>query len=240
MAEPSSLEAPYNVVTDNLEQVVCPDDVMSITTEGSNWCFVEAEEGEMPVEEMLMSDAEEKSDEEWSEMPEPTVEEKPEPSMEAASSALVLWSNPFELGHPLLAQCEGHGGDVTSSWAQALEGFPAVPSIFCLGRIEVSPAAAGCRPSSATLSVVARVAVFNDSPCTWPEETALRIVAGDCLGLPELHCGGLPPGCGAELVLDLEVPAEATRGMGGRSCWVLADADGEPFGPVLVVEVMWT
>lgn len=239
MVEAASLEAPYNVLTENSEQVLCPDDAASITTEGSNWCLVEAEEGEVTAEEYVIhSDAE--NDDEWSEAAS-NAGVMPDVSIEKASlSASLLWANPFELGHPLLAQCEEHVGDITDSWAKALQGFPTVPSIFCLGRLAVSLAAEDAETPS-TISVVARAAVFNNGTCTWPDSAALRIVAGDSFGLHSLPCGGLPPGCGAELVLDLAVPATAAdRGMGGRSAWVLIDGDGEPFGPVLVVEVIWT
>lgn len=224
------------------------DDVVSITTEGSNWCFVEAEEGDMPAEESLKSSSEEENDDEWSEagsdpflMPEASMEPKPVPTIEVSPSAAILRSSPFELGHPLLAQCSEHGGDITSSWAKALEGFPTVSSIFSLGRLSVSPTCMvrAANGAPVALPMVARAVVFNNGLCTWPEATELRIVAGDPFGLHSLPCGNLPPGCGAELVLDLAVPAAAAPGTGSRSAWVLTDGNGEPFGPVLVVEVVW-
>lgn len=244
MAETSPFDAPFQILTENAESIeaACPDEVMSVTTEGSNWCFVEMEKGEMPQEDELKSDSEEAENDENetdSDSSELDISVEQISEVQVSPSALLLSFNAFELGHPLLSQCAGHGGDITDSWAKALEGFPAVPSIFCLGRLAVSPSDT-TSGSLATVPVTARCAVFNHGPCTWPEATALRIVAGDPLGLDHLPCGGLPPKCGAELVLDLAVPTAGPGGSGGRSAWVLTDGNGEPFGPILVVEVMWT
>jgi len=57
-----------------------------------------------------------------------------------------------------------------------------------------------------------------------------------------MHIGDLQPGQGADLQLDLHVPADCCcpgTGYGTRSGWVLTDDIGRPFGPLLVLEVMW-
>lgn len=219
------------------------DDADSVATDDSEWLILEAEEGELVAEERLKTDSE---DEDWNQtisapLLSPMMEEggakNPEPK-EAGPSAILLQADAFRLGHGCLAQCGDHGGDITACWAKALEGFPAVSSIFNLGRIVVSPEAAAT--GNSTLSVVAPAVVFNNGGVAWPEATTLRIVAGDPFGFDVLPCGGVWQGCAAELVLDLTVPVVPTSGWtGGRSAWVLTDGEGTPFGPLLVVEVVW-
>lgn len=167
-----------------------------------------------------------------------TVEE---PSVELSPSALCLWAHPFKCGHPWLQQSFEHGGDITESWSSAIEGFPSVTHVLNLGRVTISSAAA-CADASTVLPLTVRATVQNSGASPWADATSLRILAGDSFGLHELPCGGLPAGCGAELVLDLAVPAKRPAHLvtqGTRSAWVLADANEEPFGPIFVVEVMW-
>ncbi|CAE7577392.1 unnamed protein product [Symbiodinium natans] len=63
-----------------------------------------------------------------------------------------------------------------------------------------------------------------------------------CLDLLARELGqAVMPGAQVELSLQLEVPK---RGEGdgsdfARHVWVLADANNEPFGPLLVAEVVW-
>lgn len=141
---------------------------------------------------------------------------------------------PLYLGSHLLAECEGFRGDITKHWAAALEGFPRVTSAFCLGRILVLR---GDCNSGAT--AVAHAVVINNGSAAWPTGTALRIVAGDAYGFGAMHVGPLAPGQGADLVLDVVLPADAEPGCGKRSAWVLTDDYGEPFGPLLALEVIW-
>lgn len=231
MAEPCSEASTYNVLVESSleDSFGVPDDVASVATE--EWMLVDGEEedGELVCEDNCS---------ETSSDLEPTVEVQPQAIVEVpALAACVHWSAPLSLGHGSLAQCSGYSGDITASFAQALEGFPGVPSIFCLGRVCIFPDDAA--DGTAALPVAARVVVFNNGSFAWPEETFLRCVAGNSLGLETMPCGGLLPGDGAELVLDLAVPAAGQRGTGERSAWVLTDANHAPFGPVLALEVVW-
>mmetsp|Transcript_55421 Transcript_55421/g.164759 ORF Transcript_55421/g.164759 Transcript_55421/m.164759 type:complete len:279 (-) Transcript_55421:112-948(-) len=181
--------------------------------------------------------AEEAEEPEGSE--EPEAAEEPEEMPEAAlplqtAAAALLAGAPLHLGSNLLAECEGFRGDITKQWAAAFEGFPCVVGAFCLGRLLVLP---GRRPGGAP--AVARAVVINNGCTAWPAATALRIVAGDAYGFGAMHVGSLLPGEGADLALDLVLPTDGQSGSGRRSAWVLTDDCGEPFGPLLVLEVVW-
>jgi len=220
------------------------------TADESQWLFVQAEGEEIVVEERLTSDSEDDGWEAWvrhrtnastarlPETSESSIVQIPMKSAEvqAEPSAILLSDGAFVHCHSCVMLCDG-GADITASWADALEGFPAVCSIYSLGRIAINPEARYA--GTLALPVVARIAVLNNGKCAWPEATALRIVAGDPFGFDALACGGVLPGCGAEFTLDLSVPACGDRGTGVRSAWVLTDDHGRPFGPLLVVEVVW-
>lgn len=94
-------------------------------------------------------------------------------------------------------------------------------------------------PGREALLGIIRVVVRNDGDMTWPKETTLRLVAGCGFGFDSLGLGPLAPGHMAELVVDVMVPAVASSHAGERSAWVLEDGLGRPFGPLLVLEVLW-
>lgn len=216
-----------------LVEAVHPDDAASIATVESQWLLVETEEGD-PLGDIA-------ADEKAEEAPEDSgtaAEESPEVSDLCAALDRCA---PLQLGSPLLVECEGRCGDVSAQWAPAFEHFPHVSGAFRLGCVSVSPAAHG---ASGVLAV-SRVVVRNTGAFPWPAQTALRIVAGDACGFDSLRVGALAPGHAAELVLDLSlIPVDAAGplcvGCGRRSAWVLEDGRGEPFGPLLVLEAMWT
>lgn len=207
---------------------VRPDDVESVATEESQWMLVDAEDE-------VQSDIEKVGEECCSDAPLLSVLEPP--AVRAPSlCAQLLNAAPLELygmkGVSLSPEC---ARDVTVQWAAALAAFPLVTSAACLGRVAF--AAGACTPAFA----LARAAVANGGATAWPEATTLRLVAGDGHGFTELAVGALPPGSGAELVLDLSLgaaPPERSH-QGTRSAWVLEDGNGEPFGPLLVLEVIW-
>mmetsp|Transcript_84449 Transcript_84449/g.262187 ORF Transcript_84449/g.262187 Transcript_84449/m.262187 type:complete len:277 (-) Transcript_84449:171-1001(-) len=151
-----------------------------------------------------------------------------------AAAAALLATAPLHLGSNLLAECEGFRRDATKQWAAALEGFPRMAGAFCLGRLLVLP---GQCPGG--VQAVARAVVINNGRAAWPAATAVRIVAGDAYGFGAMHVGALEPGQGADLALDLVLPTDAEPCSGKRSAWVLTDDHGEPFGPLLVLEVAW-
>eukprot|EP00927_Polykrikos_kofoidii_P019018 TRINITY_DN18864_c0_g1_i1.p1 TRINITY_DN18864_c0_g1~~TRINITY_DN18864_c0_g1_i1.p1 ORF type:complete len:286 (-),score=60.06 TRINITY_DN18864_c0_g1_i1:142-999(-) len=220
------------------------EDAESIATVESQWLLVEAEDGD---------EADDTSSESSIVVADPIAD-----SVAAAgsctggissgfASARLLATDQLQLGFAhnaerMMSECPGYRCDATAQWAQALEAFPAVTSAFCLGRLAVSAVAA----SAASLktaeppTLIARVAIQNIGRNAWPDGTALRIVAGDPYGFDVLPVGGVPPGHGAELALDLRIAASnCVAGCGQRSGWVLTDHCGSPFGPLLVLEVFW-
>lgn len=154
-----------------------------------------------------------------------------------AAKAELLAAAPVRLGSPWLVDCEGFRGEVTHQWAAAFEHFPSIAGAYCLGRVLVAPPAKASGVQG--LEVVARAALRNGGSAAWPVGTSLRIVAGDSYGFDAMHIGPIEPGHGADLTLDLVLPT-ADEQPGKRSAWVLADDCGCPFGPILVLEVIWT
>jgi len=148
-------------------------------------------------------------------------------------SAALLTMSPLQICGAGAWECHECRGDMTAQWAPALAGFPEVAGAVCLGRIVADVAS--------PVLVLARVAVLNNGNCDWPEATALRLTAGDALGFPALPIGAVPVGQGAELTLDLRTftPPDVVPGVGRRSAWVLEDGLGRPFGPLLIMEVVW-
>lgn len=157
-----------------------------------------------------------------------------------AASGVLLAAPPITIGTNYLSESEGFAGDVTACWEEVLKGFPSVKGVYSLGRLAVPPRAPGVL-STRHLPAMLHAIVYNDGDSAWPEGTALRIVAGNSYGFDCMHIGVLPPGCAADLNIDVVVQGSdsMTKGGGVRSAWVLTDNDGMPFGPVLALEVMW-
>lgn len=118
------------------------------------------------------------------------------------------------------------GLDVTCTFAQVLATFPAMGAAHLLGRI-VATAPGGI----ATISL----SIANVGSSSWSSETRLQLAAGEGYGLQTLHVGSVPPGVCVELVLQLLV---SPAGANTQSLWALEDGSGEPFGPMLVLEVV--
>jgi len=89
--------------------------------------------------------------------------------------------------------------------------------------------------------VSASLSLGNSGAITWPPETAMRLILGAGMGFTGLSLGQpVMPGANIDMTLQLEVP-NLGHGDGSaftRSVWVL-EANGEPFGPLLVAEVNW-
>lgn len=119
-------------------------------------------------------------------------------------------------------------GDATAEFASLVAAHPGVKQAFRLGRVAVY----GDRASA-----VVKAYVKNDGAVAWPESCALRIAAGPAHGFPEMPLGSVAPGDAVELVLDLNM-AHLARGTGAQSAWAICDESGQPFGPVLVLEVV--
>merc|ERR1719384_1851110 len=95
-------------------------------------------------------------------------------------------------------------------------------------------------PADGVALAQSHVFVANVGSVTWPEGTTLRLVSGADFSLVELPIGQpVEPGSHAELTLQFRLPLQGeSAGEAVRSAWVL-EAWGEPFGPLLLLEVTW-
>eukprot|EP00811_Abedinium_folium_P005914 NODE_15442_length_1050_cov_1.644637.p1 GENE.NODE_15442_length_1050_cov_1.644637~~NODE_15442_length_1050_cov_1.644637.p1 ORF type:complete len:231 (-),score=51.49 NODE_15442_length_1050_cov_1.644637:229-921(-) len=192
------------------------DEAFSIATEESSW-FI-AEESHTEVGEEL--------------------------GASAPTNSAVVHAALTHLATDFVRECEGFAGEVDAAeLATIYRGFPGVSGAFRLARLAVVPRAPGTERSQG-LPVFLKVAVVNGGDSVWPVGAALRCVAGDAFGLQILPVGGLPAGAPAILTLDLMLESgtaddEAKRHHGVRTVWVLTDANGEPFGPLMMLEVFW-
>ncbi|CAE8589512.1 unnamed protein product [Polarella glacialis] len=227
------------------------DDWQSSATTESQWLLVD----EVDEEDGPASDLEGAESDLEGESCSPAREEEPQ-HCRAAPSARLLTCSPLEVGSDLLVVQEGScGRDLTQLCSPALEAFPDVSCARCIGHVASKGRVTKVVPASLAQLVehltegpqdtasnvfpaVARAIVRNDGQEAWPEETALHLVLGESFGFGMLHIGALLPGHAAEIHLDLGLTAGPSAQCGGRrSAWVLADQHGEPFGPLLVLEV---
>jgi len=117
--------------------------------------------------------------------------------------------------------------DVTPEWQPILSQFNSMKQAFLLGRVFLDSGAT--HPSVMAVHFVLQ----NDGNACWPANTTLCIAAGNPLGCEKVDAGEVPIGSVLEVTLKLELPSglEATR-----SAWSL-ESNGEPFGPLLILEV---
>jgi len=119
-------------------------------------------------------------------------------------------------------------GDITAQCAPVITQYERVNQAFCLGCVAVEHGHAGA-------AAVATATVMNDGTLAWPASSALRLIAGPALGLPEVPLGALAPGEAAQIVMDFAVE-RGQPGESGRSAWTMVDEQGEPFGPLFIFE----
>lgn len=120
-------------------------------------------------------------------------------------------------------------GDVSKELAEFISQYPQVNQAFCLGSLAIVP-------GHANTSALAKVVVTNDGDCPWPEICAIRVVAGPAFNFPELQLGAVPAGETVELVMDFTFGDE-DLGDYQRSVWAMVDENGQPFGPLMFLEV---
>jgi len=119
--------------------------------------------------------------------------------------------------------------DVTEEFAGLISQYPNVNQAYRLGCLAVLHGEPG-------VSAVGKVIVTNDGALPWPECSALRAVSGPAYAFPELPLGPVAAGDTVELVLDLSFgPGEP--GGSAISAWAMVDEQGQPFGPLLLLEV---
>jgi len=122
-------------------------------------------------------------------------------------------------------------GDVTKEFSDFIKSYQNVTQAYRLGCVAFSLSQGG---DGTTVDVVSKIVVQNTGAVAWSDFSSLRSVAGPSHGLPEMMLGAVPAGDKVEIVLDLKI----LEGEGGRSAWVMCDQRGEPFGPVLLFEVV--
>lgn len=148
-------------------------------------------------------------------------------------SADLLGNAVVQLHHPALSQDLSAPRDATTEMAAALAYFPYVTKAHRLGRLIVQREALQGGQAVAT----ALIYVGNDGGVTWPAASRLRLVTGPDMGLYILPIETeVPPGAHVELSLQFVVKSFDPEVKSQRSGWVLENA-GEPFGPLLLLEV---
>jgi len=178
------------------------------------------------------------SEEDWEKasaetIPEPKVpeaqeEDKAEIGPEKSAKVLqaVMTFGNTEQGVFDLAEARG---DVTQEFAGLLSQYPQVNQAFRLGRLAIFHG----EPDASSM---VKVIITNNGTLSWPEVSALRAVSGPAYGFPELALGAVPPGETVELVMDL---AFGLWQAGAAECsgWAMIDEHGQPYGPLLLLEV---
>jgi len=118
--------------------------------------------------------------------------------------------------------------DITDEWRPILSQFNSMKQAFLLGRVFLDS-------NASDPSVMAvHFALGNDGTASWPANTTLRVAAGNPLGCEQVDAGEVPVGSVLEVTLKLDLPSGIEA---NRSAWAL-ESNGEPFGPMLILEVL--
>jgi len=117
--------------------------------------------------------------------------------------------------------------DVTAEWTPILSQFNSMKQAVLLGRVFLDGGAN--HPSV----MAVHFTLGNDGTASWPANTTLRIAAGHSLGCDQVDAGEVPVGSVLEVTLKLDLPNGLDA---NRSAWAL-ESNGEPFGPMLILEV---
>jgi hypothetical protein len=119
--------------------------------------------------------------------------------------------------------------DVTGDYSGLIAQYANVDQAYCLGRLAILH-------GESDVSALTKVIVTNNGSLPWPETSSLRAIAGPVYDFPDLPLGAVAAGDAVELVLDLNFgPGHA--GEGKVSGWAMIDEKGQPFGPLLLLEV---
>mmetsp|Transcript_70952 Transcript_70952/g.125447 ORF Transcript_70952/g.125447 Transcript_70952/m.125447 type:complete len:726 (-) Transcript_70952:227-2404(-) len=167
--------------------------------------------------------------EEWEKMDDLDIAEQPEGVQE--KSARAIYAN-VELSHlEASADFAEARGDVTNEFGHLLANYPKLKQAYRLGRIAVQHT-----QQDATANV--KTIITNNGSKAWPAASSLRLVAGPDLGFPELALGPVPSGETVEICMDLKLGSSDAAGSTSLTAWAMVDeAAGEPFGPLLVLEL---
>lgn len=155
-------------------------------------------------------------------------------------SAVMRQTHSLTFLHPALSEDSNNAGDVSAELSYMLQSIqhehPTVSRAIRLGQIFVLREAT--RPADRLLAQ-SFAHIFNDGLEPWPADVALRLVLGPGWGATGMAVGqAVPVGLHIEMLLDLDlsdsVVMESTF---HRSAWIL-EAEGRPFGPLFVLDVI--
>jgi len=174
------------------------------------------------------SQKESQAGEEWEKMEDLDVDQQP--AVQEMSARAIFAS--VELSHAdASADFAEARGDVTDNFLHLLTNYPQIKQAYRLGRIAVQHS-----QLDATANV--KAIITNSGSKAWPATSSLCLVHGPDLGFPEMPLGAVPPGETVELCLDLKLGSSEAPGSTSLSAWAMVDkVGGEPFGPLLLVEL---
>jgi len=151
------------------------------------------------------------------------------PSEGPGKLSAVLGGEPaIELHSGAIALAPLESRDITDEWRPILSQFNLMKQAFLLGRVFVDSGAS--HPGV----MIVHLGLVNDGTTSWPANTTLRIAAGNSLGCEQVAAGEVPVGSVLEVTLKLDLPSDIDA---NRSAWAL-ESNGEPFGPMLILEVL--
>jgi len=151
------------------------------------------------------------------------------PSEGPGKLSAVLGGEPaIELHSGAISLAPLESRDITDEWRPVLSQFNLMNQAFLLGRVFVDSGA------SDPGVMIVHLGLANDGTTPWPANTALRIAAGNPLGCEQVAAGEVPVGSVLEVTLKLDLPSGIDA---NRSAWAL-ESNGEPFGPMLILEVL--
>lgn len=151
------------------------------------------------------------------------------PSDPPREVSAVLSSEPaVEIHSGAISLAPLESRDITDEWQPLLSQFASMKQAFLLGRVFMDAAAS--QPGVVTI----HFGLGNDGTVSWPANTSLRIAAGNPLGCEQVEAGEVPVGSVLEVTLKLDLPVGIDA---NRSAWAL-ESNGEPFGPMLILEVL--
>jgi hypothetical protein len=164
------------------------------------------------------------SQEEWEHVPqdaEPAQQAKASTKPAAPVSARVLTAN-IEVGHAQamgeVASCRGDAS-AEAQFAALISQYSKVSQAYNVGGIWV-------HHSLDRATALAKVIVTNDGSEPWPEQSALRLIAGPAHGLAELPLGAVPAGQPVEIVMDLTLEGQGQS----MSAWARPTIVASPLG----------
>jgi hypothetical protein len=160
--------------------------------------------------------------------PVPYVESAVASGRPSEVSAVLSCEPAIEIHSGAIALAPLETRDITNEWRPVLSQFNSMKQAFLLGRVFLDAGAS--HPCVMTINF----GLGNDGTVSWPANTTLRIAAGNPLGCEQVVAGEVPVGSVLEVTLKLDLPNGIDA---NRSAWAL-ESNGEPFGPMLILEVL--